>query len=89
MLSLATLRPKKPSVQPPDPNIRSGFRETAGKAASPNCSNNQTLRGTTRGVLLEILGDVPAMSPIGPSRRFAAAQQFSRFRSEADIEPDL
>ena len=65
MLSLATLRPKKPSVQPPDPNIRSGFRETAGKAASPNCSNNQTLRGTTRGVLLEILGDVPAMSPIG------------------------
>ena len=30
----------------------------------------------------------------GPSRRFAAAQQFSRFRSEADIqraspEPDL
>jgi hypothetical protein len=34
------------------------------------------------------------MSGIGPSRRFAAAQQFSRFRSEADIqraspEPDL
>jgi hypothetical protein len=28
-------------------------------------------------------------SPFGPSRRFAAAQQFSRFRSEADIEPDL
>jgi hypothetical protein len=35
-----------------------------------------------------------SMSPFGPSRRFAAAQQFSRFRSEADIqrdspEPDL
>jgi hypothetical protein len=31
----------------------------------------------------------PAMSLVGPSRHFAAAQQFSRFRSEADIEPDL
>jgi hypothetical protein len=26
---------------------------------------------------------------IGPERRFAAAQQFSRFRSEPDIEPEL
>ncbi len=33
MLSLATSRPKKPSARP-DPNIRSGFREIAGKAAS-------------------------------------------------------
>jgi hypothetical protein len=29
------------------------------------------------------------MSTFGPSRRFAAAQQFSRFQSEADIEPDF
>ena len=39
--------------------------------------------------------DGQAMSPIGPSRHFVAAQQFGRFRSEADIqraaltEPDL
>ena len=26
------------------------------------------------------------LSPIGPSRHFAATQQFRRFRSEADIE---
>jgi hypothetical protein len=29
MLSLATSRSKKPSAQPPDPNIRLGFGETA------------------------------------------------------------
>jgi ABC transporter substrate binding protein len=28
-------------------------------------------------------------SGFGPSRRFAAARQFSRFRSKADIEPNL
>jgi hypothetical protein len=33
--------------------------------------------------LLQVL----AMSLIGPSRHFVAAQQFSRFRSEADIRP--
>src|ERR1700680_3048489 len=29
------------------------------------------------------------MSPIGPSRHFAAARQFGRFRTEADIGPDF
>jgi hypothetical protein len=28
-------------------------------------------------------------SGYGPSRRFAAMQHFGRFRSEADVEPDL
>jgi hypothetical protein len=28
------------------------------------------------------------MSVTGPSRRFAAARQLSRFRREADVEPD-
>jgi hypothetical protein len=28
----------------------------------------------------------PSMSLVGPSRHFAATQQFSRFRSEADIQ---
>jgi len=41
---------------------------------------------------LEYLADrgnrvIPAMSAIGTSRHFATAQQFGRFRSEADIEP--
>jgi hypothetical protein len=31
MRSLATLRSKKPSAQPPDPNIRLGFGETAAR----------------------------------------------------------
>ena len=31
MLSLATSRSKKPSAQPPDPNIRLGFGETAAR----------------------------------------------------------
>ena len=30
---------------------------------------------------------VSSMSPIGPSRHFAATRYFGRFRSEADIEP--
>jgi hypothetical protein len=29
------------------------------------------------------------LSANGASRHFAAAQQFGRFRTEADIEPDL
>jgi hypothetical protein len=41
-----------------------------------------------------VLGELRLFTRLGPSRRFAAAQQFSRFRSEADIqraspEPDL
>ena len=31
MLSLATSKSKKPSAQPPDPNIRLGFGETAAR----------------------------------------------------------
>jgi hypothetical protein len=34
------------------------------------------------------INELPAMSACGPSRRFAAAQQFSRFKSEADIQRD-
>ena len=29
------------------------------------------------------------MSPIGPKRHFAAARQFGRFRTDADIELDF
>ena len=44
---------------------------------------------TTMGSRLNRSAQQPSylrMSLIGPSRRFAAAQQFSSFRSEADIE---
>ena len=54
MLSLAASRSKKPSAQPPDPNIRLGFGETAAGGLS-FCTDHVAVRESGCGPLRRLM----------------------------------